>query len=190
MTRCATGQTLAFPVDKNDGIAGAVDVDDDGTLQLGVPLQYVDTGLTVIDLNTGLEWEKKDSLDTNQDFSNLHDADNTYTWSGDGLQETIWDWLDDVNAEGYAGHNDWRIANVRELQSIQVYGRIDGAIDPIFGPTAKSQAAPLAKCAYSSSTTLAPVPSRSWVVEFAFGGTSDFAKSDLRHVRAVRGGEL
>lgn len=34
----ATGQTTAFQADKNDGIAGPVDVDDDGTLQLGTPL--------------------------------------------------------------------------------------------------------------------------------------------------------
>ena len=57
----ATGQTLPFKADKNDGIPGPVAVPDDGTLRQGLPLQYVDMGLTVIDCNTGLEWEKKNN---------------------------------------------------------------------------------------------------------------------------------
>jgi hypothetical protein len=31
------------------------------------------------------------------------------------------------------GHDDWRLPNVRELQSILDYGRSSPAIDPIFG---------------------------------------------------------
>src|SRR5262245_55689375 len=104
----ATGQTTSYQANKNDGIPGPVGVNDDGTLRLGLPLQYQDTGLTIIDLNTGLEWEKKNSKDLIQNPGNLHDADNVYLWSGDGSQETIWDWLDDLNAQNFAGHNDWR----------------------------------------------------------------------------------
>jgi hypothetical protein len=88
-----TGQTIAYPADKNDGIAGAVAVADDGTLEAGSPYAYVDNGDgTVTDSNTGLMWEKKSN------DGGLHDFDNSYRWSGDGSQETIWDWLDDVNA--------------------------------------------------------------------------------------------
>jgi hypothetical protein len=32
------------------------------------------------------------------DNGGLHDKDNGYTWTGGG--DTIWDWLDHVNAEG------------------------------------------------------------------------------------------
>src|SRR5262249_16818348 len=157
----------AHQADKNDGISGPVDVPDDGTLQRGATLHYkVLQDGTVKDLNTGLIWEVKCS----SGCGGLHDVGNTYRWSGDGSQETIWDWLDDLNAEGgtgYAGHNDWRIPNVRELQSIVDYGRCAGcgsdtaAIDPIFGPTAASE--------YWSSTTFALDPSFSWIVSFDFG---------------------
>jgi hypothetical protein len=36
---------------------------------------------------------------------------------------------------GYAGRRDWRIPNVKELQSIVDYGRFQPALDPIFGLT-------------------------------------------------------
>jgi len=185
----ASGQTTAFTADKNDGIGGAVAVPDDGTVQTGATLSYQDNGDgTITDLNTGLQWEKKNSLDTTPNFSNLHDADNTYLWSGNGSQETIWDWLDDVNAEGgtgFAGHTDWRIPNVKELQSIVDYGVFWPSIDPAFGDTAAS--------IYWSSSTLAVVPALAWLVNFSFG-LVDFSigdgKSNSIFVRAVRGGCL
>jgi hypothetical protein len=37
---------------------------------------------TVTDSSTGLTWEKKIKLDTVIDLANLHDADDTYKWSG------------------------------------------------------------------------------------------------------------
>jgi Protein of unknown function (DUF1566) len=175
-----TGQTTAYGADKNDGIAGPVAVPDDGTLQRGVPLRYKvrDDG-TIQDLNTRLIWEVKCS-----GCGGLHDVGNLYPWSGDGTQETIWDWLDAVNAEGgtgYAGHNDWRIPNVRELQSIVDYGLFDLTIDPIFGPTAASPS-------YWSSTTSASDPSFAWNVNFIYGGVGIVGKSGTLFVRAVRGG--
>ena len=130
----ATGQTTAYGADKNDGISGPVAVPDDGTVQAGAPLSYLDNGDgTITDLNTGLMWEMKDTL------GGLHDVGNVYRWSGNGSLETIWDWLDLVNTEngiGFAGHTDWRIPNVKELQSIVDYGRSGPSIDPVFGPAA------------------------------------------------------
>src|SRR5262245_54047278 len=181
----ATGQTTAYQADKNDGIVGPVDVPDDGTLQRGAALQYkVLPDGTIKDLNTRLIWEVKCD-----GCGGLHDVDNTYRWSGDGTQETIWDWLDDINSEGgtgHAGHQDWRIPNVRELQSIVDYGRCNScgsdtaAIDPIFGPTAAS--------GYWSSTTSANFPSGAWDVVFSVGSDGAFGKDGSLFVRAVRGG--
>jgi len=133
----ATGQIVAFPASKNDAIDGFVAVDDDGTLQLGSPLSYSVSGdgLTIRDNNTGLMWEVKEA-----GSSCLHCVSDTNRWSGGGTQETIWDWLDDVNAEGgtgYAGYDDWRIPNLRELLSIVDYGQDGSArrlIDPAFDP--------------------------------------------------------
>jgi hypothetical protein len=75
-------------------------------------------------------WEKK------SDDGGLHDHDGTYAWSSEtGTQDTVWDWLEDVNAEGgggFAGHGDWRIPNAKELASIVDYEHVDPAVDPIF----------------------------------------------------------
>jgi hypothetical protein len=180
----ATGQTTAYQADKNDGIVGPVVVPDDGTVQAGATLSYTDNGDgTITDNNTGLMWEQKTSLDSTVNFANLHDADNYYVWSGNGSQETIWDWLGDVNAEGgpgYAGHNDWRIPNRRELESIVDAGRYNPPIDPIFGPTVVSY--------YWSSSSYAFLPSNAWGVDFGYGGVNALGKSNDRFVRAVRGG--
>jgi hypothetical protein len=177
----ATGQTAALPADKNDGIPGPVAVPDDGTLQRGAPLRYKvrDDG-TIQDLNTRLIWEVKCS-----GCGGLHDVNNRYSWSGDqGTEETIWDWLDDINAEGgtgYAGHNDWRIPNVRELQSIVDYGVANPSIDPIFSPNVGGT--------YWSSTHRA-FEHGAWAVDFENGlvytGVENFV--DAWSVRAVRGG--
>jgi hypothetical protein len=179
----ATGQTTPDGADKlNDGIAGPVSVPDDGTLQRGSELKYHDTGKgTVRDQRTGLEWEKKCAA-----CGTLHDVDNIYVWSGDGLtEETIWDWLDQVNGEnggkGYANHSDWRIPNIKELESLVNYELLGPAIAPVFGPTALDH--------YWSSTTAANGATFAWVVHFDRGDKSTFQKdAAIFAVRAVRGG--
>ncbi len=178
----ASGQTTAYQADKNDGIAGEVAVPDDGTVQAGAPLSYTDNGDgTITDNNTGLMWEKKVA-----GGGCLHCVNLTPRWSvPGGSMVTIWDWLDDVNAEGgtgFAGYNDWRIPNVKELQSIVDYERSNPSIDPFFDPTAASD--------YWSSTTDVSDPTFAWAVSFVFGDAVRFAggKNSSLHVRAVRGG--
>jgi hypothetical protein len=134
----------------------------------------------VQDEKTGLIWEVKCSS-----CGGLHDVANTYPWSGDGFTDTIWDWLDQINAEGgrgYAKHKDWRIPNRTELESLGNAELFSPSIDPIFGPPALS--------AYWSSTTDANLPSAAWTVGlFDFSGTVLAGdKSTAGYVRAVRGG--
>jgi len=79
-----------------------------------------------------------------------------------------------------AGHMDWRLPNVRELQSIIDYDRFDPAIDPVFYAM---------KSWYWSSTVFAKSPTGAWGVGFISGdiGGSQVAPDVLGYVRAVRG---
>lgn len=182
----ATGQTTAYGADKNDGIPGAVPVPDDGTLQAGAPLSFTDNGDgTITDDNTGLTWEKK------SDDGGRHDKDNFYWWSGNGVQETIWDWLDDVNAEAFAGYGDWRVPNARELLSIVDFQH-PWAVSPVFHDGCVPGATVLTgSCtfpsAYWTSTTRTSTGFTAWYVDH-YGSVSPSFKSSTFRARAVRGG--
>jgi Protein of unknown function (DUF1566) len=187
----ATGQTTAYPADKKDGITGLVAVPDDGTVQAGATLSYTDNGDgTITDNNTGLMWEKKG------DNGGLHDKDNGYTWSGTGSQETIWDWLDDVNAEGgtgFAGYNDWRIPNAKELESLVNFQSGSPMTSAAFNNNCVAGVAVLTgSCTsvsnYFSSTTWARSTSMAWGVNFYRGDLSPYEKVSWVRARAVRGG--
>lgn len=153
---------------------------DDADLQLGAPRRYQDLGLAVLDLDTGLEWEKKCSS-----CGGNHDVINKYDWySG------IWTWLDAVNAEnsgvGYAGHNDWRIPNINELLTLVNYGMISVGTDTVFNNGTNSFTGQY----YWSSTSYALSPSNmAWVVDFHGAWTElDLKNATYVSVRAVRGG--
>ncbi|MBI3795375.1 MAG: DUF1566 domain-containing protein [Deltaproteobacteria bacterium] len=157
---------------------------DDGALRRGALPRYklLNDG-TVKDLNTGLIWEVKC---VGAGCPVLHDVEYGVCWSADldGSGGTIWEWLNDINAEGgtgYAGHHDWRIPNVRELQSIVDYETSGPALNPIFGPIS-----PFAT-PYWTSTTYLPSPSEAWAVGFFTGSVWDYPKGSVEIVRAVRG---
>jgi hypothetical protein len=77
---------------------------------------------TVSDESTGLMWSKADS--------------------GEGLNwEEALAWVQEMNSESYLGYDDWRLPDVKELQSIVDYSRAPDvthspAIDPVFQTTA------------------------------------------------------
>ncbi|NNM05336.1 MAG: DUF1566 domain-containing protein [Gemmatimonadetes bacterium] len=81
---------------------------------------------TVTDRATGLMWARDDSGS---------DAPRGMNWE-DALA-----WVEGLKADGYLGHTDWRMPDVKELQSILDYGRSpsttgSAAIDPVFNATA------------------------------------------------------
>ncbi|HKV11578.1 MAG TPA: DUF1566 domain-containing protein [Thermoanaerobaculia bacterium] len=182
----ATGQTTAYTANKNDGIAGAVSVPDDGTIRAGAALSFTDNGNgTITDNNTGLVWEKKG------DDGGLHDKDNTYWWTGNGISETPWDWLEDVNAEAFGGYLDWRIPNARELLSFADFQR-EWAVPAVFNNNCFPGVTVLAgSCTfqgiYWTSTTQLSYPSAAWYVN-QYGTVYPYHKYSNFRIRAVRGG--
>ena len=83
----------------------------------------------------------------------------------------------------FAGHCDWRLPTVEELQTILLAAYPCGTspcIDSAFGPTQSNY--------YWSATTCAGVPDRAWDVYFYDGNVYDDYKTSFNYVRAVRGG--
>lgn len=107
---------------------------------------------------------------------------------------TLWGWIAKVNADNFAGHDDWRLAREngfnagpQELESILLMPfpcTTDPlpCIDPIFGPTKPDL--------YGSATTKGATgigrPSDLWWVDFLHGNWGDGGKWGTTYARAVR----
>lgn len=115
---------------------------------------------TVTDTCTGLMWQQET-------------APGMFTW-----QEAL-DYCE--NDLRLAEYEDWRLPDIRELQSIVDYSRFGPAIDPIFNAFTSP--------GYWSSTTNAIRPNEAWTIGFNGGNVLNFPDADkvnLRYVRAVR----
>jgi len=192
----ASGQLTSYKAMSRQADGRMVAVGDDGAVRAGGSPQYRgNPDGTITDLTTGLTWEKKcDCPDQ------LHDYRTALRWSGNDVETTIWDWLDAVNREGgtgFAGHNDWRIPNVKELQTLIDYERFNPATSAVFDAAAcglgctnlaDANCSCTAMDSYWSSTTYADSPQRAWVVGFNLGLIGDMSKNEDLPVRAVRGG--
>lgn len=160
--------------------------------------RFDSSGPTIIDHETGLEWEKKDALDDVEDLHNVHDADNYYTWSShltdDSAAPTGTAFLNmlailngavvgDVTKDPvcYNDHCDWRIPTIEELATIAVpYPDCEAApcvVDPAFQP--------MASALYWSITT--ELPHYAFAIDFGDGKTLADTKALDDRVRAVRG---
>jgi hypothetical protein len=98
--------------------------------------RYADQGLTILDFQTCLQWEKK----SQPGESAIHSVFYVDDYLG------ALEWLDEVNAEGFAGYSDWRLptsagsstnptpdpAEIESIADLSYYP----TIHPIFGPTA------------------------------------------------------
>jgi hypothetical protein len=155
LTVCEAEPDVVFPGDGVDGPA----------------LSYHDNGDgTFTDNNTLLMWEKKDITS-----GSIHDLSNTYTWSN-----AFAVFLAALNSPPcFAGHCDWRLPNVKELQSIVDYSKRNPAANvPGFTPADS----------HWSSTPFADDSVNAWDVNFTVGSVSPIGKNSALRVRAVRGG--
>jgi hypothetical protein len=147
----------------------------------------------VLDNVTGLTWEMKNSKDGNENYSNPHDSDNTYTWydsnpatnggnagtPGSGTDTE--DFIKALNDASYGGYSDWRLPTRRELAYILNDGVIGTTITTrYFTNTAASW--------YWSSTTYV-YNGYAWLVSFDDGHVGSTDKFNAGYVRAVRGGQ-
>src|SRR6185369_10799394 len=164
------------------GVVPCAGTGEDGDQLAGAALAYVDNGDgTITDLNTGLMWEKK------TDDSSIHDKDKIYTFT-----EAVTVHVAGVNAEPLGGFTDWRVPNVKELQSLINYQTYGAAVSVAF---LNACAFNCTDCSctvgsfYWSSTSQASMPTWGWGVDFDQGPTSRTVKTNKYYVRAVRGGQ-
>jgi hypothetical protein len=152
---------------------------------------------TITDLQTGLQWEKKETeLGSGADYSNPHDVDNRYSWSADyaAPDGTVFtQFLATLNTPPcFAGHCDWRLPTSgrgdgdppAELESLLLEPYFCVAppgqecIAPIFGPTWLE---------YWSASDTERSPPNAWVVSFTNGEVRLLGKVYDSAARAVRG---
>jgi len=168
----ATGQTKCYDANGAEISCDSPDFPgQEGFYQAGCPSEgrFVDHGDgTVTDTCTGLEWQK-DTADVNGNGS-IGDEDHL-SWQGA---------LNYCENLSFAGHSDWRLPNVRELQSIVDYGRETPAIDPVFEAVSYW---------YWSSTTCVDNPGYAWIGDFDVGVVGGYGIDEKGldyFVRAVR----
>jgi hypothetical protein len=185
--RVKTGQTLCWSGFSTSPIPCA-GTGKDGELQAGLDRLYVDNGDgTMTDVRTGLMWEKL------SDDGSIHDQENNYTSAEASAYK-----IAGLNAIAFAGYTDWRLPNVNEVQSMLHYGVTYPAIAPAFQTGCVPGCTVLTcSCAWKigythgifwTSTTLQQAPFYVWTVGVYDGHISYTARTERRHVRAVRGG--
>jgi hypothetical protein len=165
----ASGQTTCSDIP--GAIVDCAGTGQDGEIRAGVVQRYTshDNG-TVTDLNTGLTWEKKTA-------ANMFDA---YTW------DEAFVYVAGLNAARFGGHDDWRVPNIRELQSLIDFGKFDPAVAPEFNDCDHGSCT--VSGSYWSSTSAFSAPILAWRVNFVDGFQITGGKTFTIRVRAVRGG--
>jgi len=172
----------------------------DGDVRAGAALSYTDNGDgTITDNTTGLMWEKKDDSD------GIHGKDRYFTWGLTSAPYTmdgtiVTEFLAELNAPPcFARFCDWRIPNVKELQTLVDYEvPLPGpTVDPAFHHPSgcagcTDVTVPSCSCTaadrYWSSTTYRFDPQNAWNTTFSYGNVIFVFKSGTSAVRAVRGG--
>jgi len=127
-------------------------------------MSYTDNGDgTTTDNRTGLMWLKD---------ANNYNGGGTQTWEGA---------LVGVSTFTYATYDDWRLPNVKELDSIVKFEGVAPFIDTTYFLNTVSGD-------YWTSTTYVPTTTHAMIVNFGSGRVVDNGKTGAYYVRPVRGG--
>lgn len=115
---------------------------------------------TVTDNRTGLMWQEGE-------------PEEAMSWNGA---------LDYALQLDFAGYTDWRLPNIKELQSLHDESAVRPSIALMYFPSAK------AGLYWSSTTQISPQADRAWTLDSTLGIVSYNPKADRLRVRLVRGG--
>lgn len=162
-----TGQTTCY--DASGNVVVCAGTGQDGELQKGItwpiPRFTTNADTTVTDNLTGLVWTSDEYAPGPAACTTYYPYDYMPTWQG------ALDYVSCLNANSYLGHNDWRLPNINELESLID----DGKPNPTSGY-------------WWSSTTIAGYTSSAWVVLMHEGRLHGPDKSVSCFVRPVRAG--
>lgn len=125
---------------------------------------------TITDNATGLMWSQQDSGAVNDDGTIRAESDENF---GDGRTWTdTLAWVEAMNEANYLGHNDWRLPDIKELQSIVQYEKTElPATDPEYFNLSRPD------CFVWSSTTCGDFPEMADYIAFGRGYGIDLASS-------------
>ena len=189
-----------------------------GTLTCGPNCQFntsgcfsppilVDNGNgTITDKQTGLMWEKKAAFNNAPVICTSpalcpdpHDADNVYTWTDantptsnpTGTAFTVF--LAQLNSGGgFAGHTDWRLPTLDELEGIVDYAKPTSPVVNAVFDTGCSGSCTVTTCSCTapgrtwSGSSEAINTLNAWFVDFSSGDVGHDTKDTDYSVRAVR----
>lgn len=178
-----TAQTRCFSTSSTPGTVPCAGTGQDGEVQAGVARSYQVIGHTLRDYATGLEWEKL------ADDDSIHDKDTWYSFDAAMAK------IAELNSSLYAGHDDWRLPNRFELETLLDLSGISPTIDTRLNQCFAGCTQLICSCTsggdYWTSTVEAYLPVFGTAVNFTNGGIDFPLLSDSLatiHVRAVRGG--
>jgi hypothetical protein len=129
---------------------------------------------TVTDTKTGLMWKQ-----CPEGLTGAGCAIGTatqFTWQNALTQAQT------INTSGFAGHNDWRVPNIKELRSITEKQCYSPSINSTVFPNTSGGAV------FWSSSPNATNVNDAWLVYFVGSYVNQEPKSNLNQVRLVRGG--
>lgn len=177
-----TGQTTCYDVVSAIPIS-CTGTGQDGEIQAGVTRSFADNGDgTITDNETGLIWEKL------SDDGSVHDKDNDYNWT-----MAFDDKITALNANEFAGHDDWRLPNINELASLfvvrespTIHAAFDDNCQP--GCTNTTCSCATSDIYWSSTSGTEEFRGFAWIVFFANGNRGQINKNSTWYVRAVRSG--
>ncbi len=177
-----TGQTTCY--DSSGDVMSCANTGQDGDLQKGAawpnPRFIANADTTVTDNLTGLIWTPNGNLLAARDpqwEKRSMVIEGAVTW------QHAFDYVAKLNAENYLGHNDWRLPNFTELESL--VNRSQSANAKWLDSQGFINVQP--GDYYWSSTSSVGDANKAWVVDMNFGNVHYLNKANSHYVWPVRG---